>query len=64
MDSNPRGLALIVNNINIQSEEERKGAENDEYRLQELLKQLHYQVEVHRDKTARVSCTHKFETQI
>ncbi|KAK6620444.1 hypothetical protein RUM44_006845 [Polyplax serrata] len=54
MDSNPRGVALVVNNINFGDSEEfktRYGADNDEFRLTKLLEQLHYDVEVHRNKT-------------
>lgn len=58
MDSNPRGVALVVNNINFGDSEEfktRYGADNDEFRLTKLLEQLHYDVEVHRNKTKLVS---------
>ncbi|EEB16591.1 Caspase-3 precursor, putative [Pediculus humanus corporis] len=56
MDSNPRGFALIVNNIDFDDSEEYKtryGADNDEYRLKLLLEQLFYVVEVHRNKTKK-----------
>lgn len=53
MDSKPRGYALVVNNINFNDEElypTRKGAENDERSIEEMLKQFYFEVETHRNK--------------
>lgn len=58
MTSKPRGYALIVNNINFEDEEHyptRKGAENDEIAMQEMLRQFYFIVETHRNKKYSVS---------
>lgn len=55
MNSNPRGLALIINNIDFDDPEEfptRDGADNDEWRLKELWEKLHFRVEVFRNKSS------------
>jgi len=56
MTSRRRGYALIINNINFSDDDYpvRNGAENDEVRLTDLLEQLYFTVERHRDKTRKV----------
>lgn len=67
MDSNPRGFALIINNIDFDDSEEyrtRHGADNDEYRLKELWEKLHFEVEVHRNKSASVGAQSQLKFSI
>lgn len=61
MMSNPRGYALIINNVYFNDEEypTRNGAHNDERAMGELLRELYFQVEIHRDKTKQVNFTEK-----
>ncbi|KAL0268225.1 UNVERIFIED_CONTAM: hypothetical protein PYX00_010252 [Menopon gallinae] len=54
MNSYPRGCALIINNIEFEDSDSfpyRSGAENDQKRLKEMLEQLYFTVEEHKNKT-------------
>ena len=50
----PRGRALIINNEYFDTSSTRYGSKNDVKDLKELFSAIHFQVEVHENKTAQV----------
>ncbi|XP_048043291.1 caspase-22 [Megalobrama amblycephala] len=53
MDSNPRGLCVIINNENFKDpEDKRHGSQNDVDSLKDLFKDLGFLVEIKKDQTA------------
>jgi hypothetical protein len=58
MTSHPRGLALIINNIQFQCEPNRTrlGAEKDSDNLKRLLDQMGFEVIVETNVTKQVGC--------
>ena len=52
MESNPRGLAIIINNQNIEGKDPRKGAEKDGEKLRNLFSFLGFKVEIKNELTA------------
>ncbi|XP_038062569.1 caspase-8-like [Patiria miniata] len=53
MDRNPRGLCMIINNVDFEgSDEPRLGSDKDTGKLEHLFNELHFQVEVRKNLTA------------
>lgn len=55
METNPRGLVLIINNINFHNNKHRPGSERDSDQLHNLFHNLGFNVDVRQNKTAFVS---------
>ncbi|XP_070570941.1 caspase-8-like [Ptychodera flava] len=53
MKNNQRGIAVIINNQKFENHLFRHGSEEDKKRLTDLLKKLHFSVEVYTDQTIR-----------
>lgn len=52
MDTNPRGLGIIINNKNVTGKQTRNGAEEDGKRLQKLFEYLGFTARLYEDLTA------------
>lgn len=56
--TDPKGIVLIINNINfVSNNENRHGAEIDQERLTEMFSNFGFEIRFHIDKTAQVTET-------